>query len=68
MACRWCQAETVTEFGAEINIHFSAQEGLDKPTVLVFPKLVVCLSCGFTQFMLPEPKLRELAKRMRSGA
>jgi hypothetical protein len=24
MACRSCQAENVTEFGAEINIHFPA--------------------------------------------
>ena len=48
MVCRSCQAENVTAFGAEINIHFPAQEGLDEPPLLVFPKLVVCLGCGFT--------------------
>jgi hypothetical protein len=68
MACRSCQAENVTEFAAEINIHYPAQEGLDKPSVLVFPKLVVCLGCGFTYFMLAEAKLRQLEKRMQSGA
>jgi hypothetical protein len=68
MACRSCQAENVTEFAAEVNIHFPAQEGLDKPSVLVFPKLVVCLGCGFTYFMLAEAKLRQLEKRMQSGA
>jgi|HubBroStandDraft_6_1064221.scaffolds.fasta_scaffold02803_8 hypothetical protein len=26
MVCRSCQAENVTAFGAEINIHFPAQE------------------------------------------
>ena len=68
MACRSCQAENVTEFGAEINVHFPAREGVDKPSVLVFPKLVVCLDCGFTHFTLPESKLHQLAKCMRSGA
>lgn len=62
MVCRSCQAENVTEFGAEINIHFPAQEGLDEPPVLVFPKLVVCLSCGFTDFTLEATELRQVAK------
>ena len=68
MVCRSCQTENVTEFGAEINIHFPAQEGLDKPSVLVFPKVVVCLGCGFTNFTLPEPELRQLAQCVQSGA
>ncbi len=68
MVCRSCQAKNVKEFSAEINIHFPAQEGLDKPAVFVFPKLVVCLGCGFTYFTLPDPKLRQLAERVRSGA
>jgi len=64
MACRSCGSENRTEFGAEINIHFSGLENLDKPAVLVSPKLVVCLDCGFTQFTLPETELRLL----REGA
>jgi hypothetical protein len=62
MVCRLCQVENVTEFGAEINIHFPGQEGLDQPPVLVFPKLVVCLACGFTNFTLPETELRQPAE------
>jgi hypothetical protein len=57
MACRSCGSENQTEFGAEINIHFPGRKGLDKPAVLVFPKLVVCLDCGFTQFTLREADL-----------
>jgi len=57
MACRSCGSENQTEFGTEINIHFPGRKGLDKPAVLVFPKLVVCLNCGFTQFALPEAQL-----------
>ena len=52
----------MTEFGAEINIHFPARERLDEPLVLLFPKLAVCLGCGFTNFTLPETELRQLAE------
>jgi hypothetical protein len=54
--------ENVKEFGSEINIHFPAPEGLDEPAVFVFPKLVVCFGCGFTNFTLPETDLRQLAE------
>jgi len=60
MACNSCGSENRTEFGAEINIHFPGWKGLDKPSVLIFPKLVVCLECGFAQFTLPEAELRLL--------
>ena len=62
MVCKSCQVENVKEFGAEINIHFPAPECLDEPAVFVFPKLVVCFGCGFTNLTLPETDLRQLAK------
>jgi hypothetical protein len=62
MAYRSCGSENQTECRAEINIHFSGLKNLDKPAVLVFPKLVVCLDCGFTQFTLPEAELRLLGQ------
>ena len=38
------------EFPAEINIHFPGMENLKQPTVFVFPTLLICLDCGFTEF------------------
>jgi hypothetical protein len=67
MACSSCRSINVTEFGAEINIHFSGRESVDKPTVMIFPKLVVCLDCGFAHCAVPEPKLRQLAEGARSS-
>ena len=49
-------------FNAEIGIHFPGLEGLDKPVVWVFPQLVVCFNCGFTEFVIPQRELRQLAQ------
>ena len=57
MSCGSCGSGNQAEFSAEINIHFSGLKNLDKPSVLVFPKLLVCLDCGLSQFTLPETEL-----------
>jgi hypothetical protein len=62
MACRSCGSENRTEFGAEMNIHFPGLKGLDKPIVLLYPKLLVCSDCGFTEFEIAETELRLLAE------
>ena len=62
MACRSCGLANQKEFTAEIDIHFPGLRNLDKPAVMVFPRLVVCLGCGFTQFTIPEAELRRLAQ------
>jgi hypothetical protein len=60
MTCRSCGSQNQTKFGAEINIHFPRLKNLDKPAVFVFPKLLVCLDCGFTEFSIPKTDLRLL--------
>ena len=60
MACKSCESENESNFNAEIGIHFLGLKGLNKPIVWVFPKLVVCLNCGFTEFVIPETELRVL--------
>jgi hypothetical protein len=62
MACRSCVSGNQTDFGAEINIHFPGLEGIEKPAVWVFPKLTVCMDCGYAEFVIPENELRRLAK------
>jgi predicted nucleic-acid-binding Zn-ribbon protein len=60
MTCRSCGSENQTKFSAEINIHFLGLKNMDKSAVLVFPKLLVCLDCGFTEFITAETELRLL--------
>jgi hypothetical protein len=60
MACQKCSSENQSTFNGEVGIHFPGLEGLNKSLVFVYPKLAVCLNCGFTEFTVPERQLRVL--------
>ena len=53
MTCKACGSDTLSTFNGEVAIHFPGLEGLKEPIVWVFPKVVVCLSCGLAQFAVP---------------
>ena len=57
MSCKSCGSDSAGKFPAEIAIHFSGLKNLDKPHVWIFPTLVVCLNCGYTEFAIPEDEL-----------
>jgi hypothetical protein len=57
MSCKSCHSESQSSFSGEIALHFPGLKGLNKPIVWVFPKLLVCLDCGFTEFAIPETEL-----------
>jgi hypothetical protein len=61
MACKSCGSDKQNRFRAGIAIHFPGLKGLEKPHVMVFPELLVCLSCGNAEFDIPETELRLLA-------
>jgi hypothetical protein len=61
MSCMLCGSGNQTEFPAEMIIHFSGLKNLDKPGVWAFPKLLVCLDCGSSQFTVSESELALLA-------
>jgi hypothetical protein len=62
MTCKGCHSEKQSVFNGEIAIHFPGLQGLNKPIVWVFPKLVVCLYCGFTEFAVPDRELQVLTQ------
>ena len=68
MMCLVCQSSNQRTFPSELNIHFPGFEGLDRPTVWAFPRLLVCLDCGSTQFTLSDDQVRELKADSRSEA
>jgi hypothetical protein len=58
--CKSCGSDKLGEFNAETCIHFPVPEGLDKNAVFVFPTLIVCFDCGFTEFELGDAELGRL--------
>jgi hypothetical protein len=60
MTCKGCHSEKRSVYNGEVAIHFSGREGLEKPIVWNFPKLLVCLHCGFTEFTVPKRELQVL--------
>jgi hypothetical protein len=61
MACALCASDNQAIFTAEMNIHSTGLKNLDKPSVWVFPELLICLDCGFLQFAVPATELALLA-------
>jgi len=62
MTCKACHSANWREFTAEINIHFPGMKGIDIPAVWVFPKMSVCMDCGFAGFAIPDAELRKLER------
>jgi len=60
MSCKSCLSNHQSNLSAELAIHFPGLRGLDKPIVWESPKLLVCLDCGFTEFVVPDAELRVL--------
>ena len=62
MICLSCRSVNQAELTAEMLIHFPAIKNIDKPGVWLFPKLTVCLDCGFSGFTVPETELASVAE------
>jgi hypothetical protein len=60
MRCKSCESVNQKKFSAEMGIHLPGLKDIDKPTVWVFPEVMVCLNCGTAEFALPEEDLRQL--------
>jgi len=60
MSCKACCSVNQSRFGGEMGIHFLGLKNLDKPTVWVFPRLLVCLDCGFTELMIRHEEREQL--------
>jgi hypothetical protein len=65
MSCISCRSANQEDFLAEANVHFPGLKGLDRPTVWAFPRLRICLDCGFTEFRLEDSERQELSKPSR---
>jgi len=61
MRCRSCGAGGGAQtFNGEVALRFPGLDGLTEPIVLAFPKVLVCLDCGFAEFALPDEQVKTL--------
>ena len=58
--CKICDNLRTQTFGGEVALHFAGLDGLRKPIVWVFPKVLVCLDCGFAEFAVPDEQVKKL--------
>jgi hypothetical protein len=68
MSCLLCGSSNQAELTAEMVIHLSGLKNLDNPGVWVFPKLSVCLDCGYSHFAVPERKLLSIAHTLEKSS
>jgi hypothetical protein len=61
MPCPECGLSNEAHFSAEMVVHLGGLKNLDKSGVLLFPRLSVCLDCGFVQFTVSGTELALLA-------
>jgi hypothetical protein len=64
VACRSCGSDELHEFKTEIPIVFPRAADLRKPPVWVFPRLLICLTCGHAEFVVPKAELQVLQQHL----
>ena len=60
MVCKSCGSEKQQYFSGELSVAFPAIEKLKKAPVYVVQKILVCLSCGYTELIIPTAELAQL--------
>jgi hypothetical protein len=45
-----------------MSVHVLGLENVNKPVVLIFPSILVCMDCGFTELAMAQDELRQLGK------
>src|SRR5690242_19073083 len=60
--CKACSSQRQARIPSEFNVHYPGLSHLDRLPVLLFPELLVCLDCGFTEFAIPRDVLDRLTQ------
>ena len=60
MFCKECGGNDPRTFNGEVSMQFGGLDGMNKPIVIVYSKVDVCLKCGLAGFKITEPELAVL--------
>jgi hypothetical protein len=64
MACLACSSENQQSFSGELIVAFPGLQRLDLCPVYSCQKMLVCLDCGYTELIVPDPQLEKLKNGM----
>jgi hypothetical protein len=67
MKCAKCSSNDLAEFSTEMMIHCIGIENVNFPGVLIFPRVLACLECGASQFVIPQAELPQLVRCSRKN-
>ena len=63
MSCTRCLSLHETELNAEMNFHLRGLVNVDDPGIFVFPKVLVCLDCGLSEFVIEKGELAHIGEK-----
>ncbi len=62
MACLACSSENQQNFSGELIVAFPGLPRVNLRPVYACQKMLVCLDCGYTELVVPDPQLEKLRK------
>ena len=62
MTCKACSSESLQELKGELSASFPTLDKVNVPPVYICGAVLVCLECGFAEFMVPTRELQLLKK------
>ena len=69
MACKVCKSENTQKFEGEVTASLPDLKSLQVPSIYVCQSVLVCLDCGFAEFVIPASELQAFNKgKVASGS
>jgi hypothetical protein len=62
MPCRACKSENLQKLDAELTASLPDPKGLRVPPLYICQSVLVCLECGFAEFVVPASEVQTLKK------
>jgi hypothetical protein len=53
MTCKSCQSQSMSSFPADVRFYVNGSRTMSAPPMSPSPKVMVCLSCGSSEFTVP---------------
>jgi len=65
MACKACSSDNLQKLDAELTASLPVVKAVTAAPVYVCQKLLVCMDCGFAEFVIPDKELQSLKDRVK---